>query len=302
MLKDIKLHFCLLLVTVTVFTFSSAKAHRNTFENTQTSDSLQLLGNLIQHGENDSVRVGANKIFQKQLHNILQQATSFEFDSVNNVSVINAPDKSFRILTWTLPSYEGSYSFFGFIQTFNKKTHEARVFDLVDSTYQIEKPEVAKLTTDKWYGAVYYKILMNKKEGKNYYTLLGWKGKNPVSSQKVIEVLHFSGDKPMFGFPLFKKENVYRNRLIFEFAAQAVMSLHYEESKKLIVFDHLSAPTKKNVDQVNLILGPDGSYDALKFTGGKWILLRDIDIRTDWKPKPQPKEPQIHEAPVEMIK
>jgi len=31
-------------------------------------------------------------------------------------------------------------------------------------------------------------------------------------------------------------------------------------------------------------------------------LQKDIDIRTDWKPKKQPKEPQVHEAPVQIIK
>ncbi len=265
-----------------------------------TIDSLQTLIGLIQRGENDSIRIAANKIFKTQLREIIEQDNSFELDSVKNISVLTPADKSFRIFTWTLPSYEGSYSYFGFIQTFNKKTHESKVVDLVDSTFQIEKPEAAKLNAGKWFGAVYYKMIPCKKDDKTYYTLLGWKGKNSISTQKVVDVLYFSGDKAQFGFPLFKTENVYKSRLVFEYASQAVMSLRYEESKKMIVFDHLSSSKKSEI--VNPTAGPDGSYDALKFSGGKWTLLKDIDIRTNWKPKPQPKEPQIHEAPVEMIK
>ncbi len=280
--------------------FSSAQTEN---KNSQADiESLQTLANSIQHSPNDSVRISANKIFQHDLREILLQSTSYDFDSVKNISILTSPDKDFRIFTWTLPSYEGSYSYFGFIQIINQKTHVSTVVDLVDSTYTIEKPEVAKLNASKWFGAVYYKMIVNKKDKKNYYTLLGWKGKSPLSTQKVIDVLYFQGDKPQFGFPLFKTENVYRNRLIYEFASQAVMSLRYEESKKMIVFDHLSSPSKKKDETVNIVLGPDGSYDALKLSGGKWVLLRDIDIRTDWKPKVQPKEPQMHEAPVEMMK
>jgi hypothetical protein len=296
--------FCFVLVFV-VTSFSS-NAKRNSSENFQPvylPDSLEQLSNLMQHGKNDSVRIAANTVFQKKLLDILQQSAAFDFDSVKNVSTLTAPDKSFRILTWTLPSWEGAYSFFGFIQTFNKKTGESKITALVDSTYRIEQPEMEKLHAGRWYGAVYYKILVNKKDGKNFYTLLGWKGKNPLATQKVIDVLHFSGDQTLFGFPLFKTDHVYRKRLIFEYASQAVMSLRYEEKKKMIVFDHLSGSTKdKKNETTDAASGPDGSYDALKFTGGKWTLLRDIDIRTDWKPKTQPKEPQVHEAPVEIIK
>jgi hypothetical protein len=293
---------CTLFLNVFV-TVSFSSGQIETKAKTDSVYSFESLVKLIQRGENDSVRIAANQIFLRQVRILLQTPESLEFDSLKNVSTLVSPNKDFRVLTWTLPSYEGSYSFFGFIQTYNKKTKEIKVYDLVDSTEYIEKPEAAKLTSDKWFGAVYYKLLSNKKDGKLYYTLLGWKGKNQSSTQKVIDVLYFSNGKPVFGYPFLKLENVYRNRMIFEYAAQAVMSLRYEESKKLIVFDHISSPRgSKNSDAPAMVNGPDGSYDALKFKGGKWIFMRDIDIRTTWKPKKQPKEPQIHEAPVQMIK
>ncbi len=245
-------------------------------------DSLQTLASLIQRGANDSIRISANAIFHDQLRRQFLQSSFSEFDSLKSVSSLAAPDKSFRIITWTRPSYEGSYLFYGFIQTVNKKTHESSVIDLVDSSYAIEKPEVAKLNPNNWYGAVYYKMLVNKKDGKNYYTLLGWKGNSPLTTQKVIEVLYFSGNKPMFGFPLFKTENVYRNRLIFEYVSQASMSLRYEENRKLIVFDHLSSGRKSENSSMN---GPDGTYDAFKFKSGRWELMQDVDVNAGYIPK-----------------
>lgn len=252
-------------------------------------DSLRMLGNLIQHGENDSTRISANRIFQKQLRSLLQQDAPLPLDSVKNISVLKAPDNSFTLFTWQLPSYEGSYSFFGFIQMFNKKTGKTRIIELLDSTSGINNPEAAKLYADKWYGAVYYKMLTNKKDGKTFYTLLGWKGNNPLTTQKVIEVLFFSDDKIFFGYPLFKTGHVYKNRLIFDFASQATMLLGYEENKKMIVFDHLSAG-KKNQD-VALVKGPDGTYDGLEFTNGHWELLEDVDVNAGYTPKPEKVKP-----------
>ncbi|MCX6291705.1 MAG: hypothetical protein NT126_08070 [Bacteroidetes bacterium] len=264
------------------------------------ADSLNSLAKIMLHGENDSVRISANASFKNKISDVLGQPDVIEFDSVKNISSLTAPDNSFRILTWTLPSYDGSYTFFGFIQTTDKKTKQHHVIELTDSTLTIDKPESSKLKAGRWYGAVYYKILLNKKEGKNFYTLLGWKGKNQMATQKVVDVLYFPGDVPLFGYPFFKTENVYRNRLIFEYTSQAVMSLHYEDKKKLIVFDHLSSSGKGETNHP--LQGPGGSFDALQFKNGKWILLKDIDTRNYREPKEQPKEPQIHEAPVKLIK
>jgi len=279
-----------------VFTFGFAAfvVLKSFSQNTNDSsivhlDSLQSLGNLIQRGSNDSVRISANRIFQDQLRNLLRQPRSTNLDSLKSISVVKSPDHSFTIITWQLPAYEGSYTFFGFIQLVNKKTHEPVVIELIDSTSRMAKPEETRLQARNWFGAVYYKMLTNKKDGKYYYTLLGWKGNNPFTTQKVIDVLYFSGDKALFGFPLFKKDHVYKNRLIFEYPAQAVMSLRYEENKKMIVFDHLSSGKKnQNTSAIN---GPDGTYDALRFKNGHWEILEDIDVNTGFSPKAVKEKP-----------
>src|SRR4051812_37633683 len=89
----------------------------------QGLDSLAGLVNSIQRGENDSVRLAANKIFLRGFEKILQEKGSFtlSFDSLKNISVVSPQDKSFRIYTWVVPHYAGDqYDYFGFLQVKSK--------------------------------------------------------------------------------------------------------------------------------------------------------------------------------------
>ena len=272
------------IFSLLIFIVQSAVAQDVSNQPGVSRDSLHALSKLIHHGKNDSIRISANQIFHEEIRRLLLQPGSLNLDSLKNVSFLKSPDRSFNLLTWQLPSYKGTYTFFGYIQLLNSKVNDPVVIELVDSTMKIVKPESSKLSADKWYGAVYYGIIPTKKNGKNYYTLLGWKGNNSHSTQKVIDVLYFSGEKQLFGFPFFKTERVYKSRVIFEYNAQAVMSVRYEESKKMIVFDHLTAG-KKNI-QLSAISGPDGTYDAFRFKNGHWELLQDVDVNAGFTPKP----------------
>lgn len=90
------------------------------------------------------------------------------------------------------------------------------------------------------------------------------------------------GSSPKFGTPIFNIGKKVKKRVIFEYNSQAIMSLRYDEDKKLIIFDHLSPPDPSLEGQYQYY-GPDGSYDALKFKKGKWILLEDLDARNKRK-------------------
>jgi hypothetical protein len=245
---------------------------------------------MLQRGPDDSARIAANRIFNKQLYDALSEPTSFtrNFDSLPNLSVQKSPDNKLRIYTWTLQSKDGSqYTFYGYLQVKDKKG-ELKLYTLQDSTQSIIKPESEKLRTENWYGCIYYKIIPVKRSGKTYYTLLGWKAVNDISSKKLIDVLYFDRDIPKFGYSLFKKGKVFRNRILFTYLAQITMSLRYEERKKMIVFDHLTDDGGKDG---SLPGGPDGTYDAFKFKRGRWILLNDIDIRSSWKPRKDVPKP-----------
>jgi len=279
-----------LLVLIYFISFLVSRAQQvNQTDSGLVSYSDSLI-QIIQKDPSDSNRIEANKVFSGNLFNALQRPESFtqNFDSLKNVSVKKSNDDKLKIYTWTLAKSDASnYSFHGFLQ-FKTMKGELKIYPLCDSTSYILKPESERLKTDRWYGCIYYEIIPVKRSGKTYYTLLGWKAMNEKTSQKLIDVLYFDKDTPKFGYPLFKAENVFRNRMIYSFMARLSMVLRYESRKKLIVLDHLSASTDP---KSNFESGPDGTYDAFKFRSGRWTLMKDIDIRSTWKPKKNVPKP-----------
>ena len=256
---------------------------------TSRIDTLKKMGQIVLHAKTDSARAQANSIFTVMLMETLTLPGAFDiaFDSVISVSVLQPDDKSFRIFTWTQPKIDlSAYSYFGFIQQYDKVKKHLKVFPLEEMPVAMENIASEKLPADKWLGAIYYEILPVKKNGKNYFTLLGWKGNDQRTTKKLIDVLYFNEGKPMFGYPIFKGAKGYVNRVIIEFAAEAMMSLRYEPSKKMIVFDRIVTSTESSASSS----GPSGVYDAFKFEKGRWLLLKDIDVRGNWQPKTPPKK------------
>jgi len=236
-------------------------------------DSLKVIGKNILGGKTDSARIASNEEFLSLLRETLNNPASFEapFDSVANVSRLKSPDNLFNIYTWTVPKVDiSAYTFFGFVQYYDTKK-KLQVVRLNDASGTIENPQSMKLKPEDWLGAVYYGIDENKKGGKKYYTLLGWKGQSQVTTKKLIDVMYFKKDSVMFGYPLFKSEKGYVNRVVFEYAAEAAMSLRFEQSKKMIVFDNLSGTGDNTA-------GPNGRYDAYKLVKGRWEFIKDVDV------------------------
>ena len=242
---------------------------------------MKQLIHLMQRGESDASRYKAGIEFDSTIHSFLLddsmmlQPTSF----APNISCVQPSDQSWRLLTWIIPSYEGDqYFYFGYLQKKGNDQTGHQLYRLSDSTSVIRKPESEKLTPDRWLGATYYEVIPNRRKGKSFYTLCGWKGKDKKVTQKVIEVLYFDKAGAKFGMPVFKKQGVFKSRIIFSFTSQASMSLRYESSKKAIVFDHLYLPKQNGVADPSQA-GPDGSYDGYKFKRGRWIWIEDIKMK-----------------------
>ena len=208
-----------------------------------------------------------------------EHSFDFNFDSLTAIARLTSPDKSFKIYNWNLPKNDGTFEYFGFIQSYNKKTKNYQVYQLTDKSEEVRNAE--KYTSDhtKWYGMLYYKIIQKKHKRKVTYTLLAWDGNNKISSKKFIDVISFSGSgTPKFGESLFEMGKKTPKRIEFEHAADLVMSLKYDEKKGLIIFDHL-APANSGLNGHPEFYGPDFSYDAFEFKKGKWFYIQDVDAR-----------------------
>ncbi|MCK4661223.1 MAG: hypothetical protein KAT68_00045 [Bacteroidales bacterium] len=247
----------------------------------QKEDTLKLYFSLIKNSSNDDEIKEINNNIIKIMENVLTNSLSFDypFDSLNYMGKLKSPDKLFRIYNWNLNYNDGSYEYFGYIQYYDKKKKEYNNYQLIDLSEKIDDAEFVMLNYQKWYGALYYKIIPVKFANKKYYTLLGWDGNNDYTNKKIIEILYFSkSGKPYFGKNIFKIKKIRKKRIIFEYANMASMTLRYDDKLKMIVFDHLS-PSKPIYKEQYEYYGPDFSYDGLFFKNGKWNFVSDIDVR-----------------------
>jgi hypothetical protein len=268
---------CLLLI-INVASAQHSDETKNLKELSIYQDSLKALGKTFINNPDELERKNANYKFIRFLVSALKVPHSFNysFDSVKAISIINAPDSRFRIMSWHVMNQDGSYRFYGTVQM---NTGEKLVmYPLEDYSPMLKNPEDSVTDNHKWYGAQYYKIV-RVAVARPYYILLGWKGNNVRSTRKVIEVLSFDrNNKPSFGMPVFGGTVKNRKRIVFEYTRQASMLLRYVPEQDLIVFDHLSPPDQKLKDKPETF-GPDLSYDGFKLKNGKWELIENLDMR-----------------------
>lgn len=243
-------------------------------------DSINYYFSLLANEIIDENKIMYNDQILYYFNEALKKSESFShsFSSLKNVGIIKSDDNKLRIITWNLPYSDRSHKYFGFIQYKpSKKTYD--YYLLNDESESIKKPEIALLNNKYWYGALYYKIIVNKSKNKTYYTLLGADLNTLLTKKKIVEILSFNNEGlPVFGASVFKNRKSTVTRVIFEFNAQTNMTLTYDQDKEIIIYDHLS-PSKPSLEGQFEFYGPDFSYDGLKFERGIWNFYEDIDVR-----------------------
>lgn len=237
-------------------------------------DSLALLFSKI----NDS---GNAAKIDALLENFLKEKNAFEFrfDLDKNLSDLVSDDKNVRVVSWTYRPAKGNFVNYGYVLLQNKKTGETNFFKLKALYEKPENIERKTLNYQNWNDCVYYKLITKKYKKKTFYTLLGFDGNDGITNKKIIEVLAISGKgEPVFGAPVFLMRKQKWHRIIFEYNAQAVMHLNYDEKKNMILFDHLSPSDPSQTGRFQFY-GPDFSIDGLHFKKGLWILEEDVDAK-----------------------
>jgi hypothetical protein len=225
-------------------------------------------------------RLKADSIFTRMFVRALKipHSFSYPFDSLITISKLCPPDSSFRIYTWQLVINEGVTRQHGAIQM-RTADGSLQLFPLID------KSDVTRNTSDTignnkgWIGAVYYNIIPKKSGLTTYYTLLGYDENRALSTKKVIEILTFSNDEPVFGNRIFsyEEDSVFkpsRSRYVMEFKKGAGARLTYDRELDLIIAEHLVSETNEPEKKWTYI--PDGDYEAFKWKNGKWIHVEKV--------------------------
>ncbi len=250
---------------------------------------IKMLSDSVVKGRSDSVKHSCNERLLLLMDSVLQNPQSFKtsFDSAKSISVLTSPDKAFRFYQWVMPVFEtGTYKFFGYLQVYNAKKKLVTNYKLTEGLWEKESAVLQQLNAANWFGAVYYTIIPGRANGKKIYTLLGWRGNNTKTTMKLIDVLSFEEDAPIFGMKLFLSEgkmlpmgsSAKSYRIIFEYNATATMSLKYYKRKKQIVFDHI-VPAKSSQKGMEEFYGPDFTLDAFVWKKAKWNGKPNIEMR-----------------------
>ena len=225
--------------------------------------------------ESDSLKLAICDSIEDIFVEILSIKESFDypFDKLNRVGKLTSPDLQFRIYNWNCVLSDNTYKYYCVIQS--KKKSEIKVQTLTDNA---DANMFSTYRAKNWPGALYYKIIPFKSKTTTSYILLGWDGNNIYSNKKLIETISFEKSGIVFGKPIISWRGEILNRVIFEYAKQARMSIDYQEKKNRLVFDHL-APSSPNYQNQFEYYGPDFTYDALVYRKGIWVLEEDIDVR-----------------------
>lgn len=280
---------------ITSFTFGQSNTN-NTFQ--QKESAIKPFAEKMIFEKEFENRLQANTDFVKNLVKTLEIPYSFQypFDSLQTISIENAPDNSFRIFTWEIQKDDNYFRQYGAIQM-NTKDGKLKLFPLFDFSDFTEKPYDSIRSNKQWIGALYYKILKNEYKGKSYYTLLGLDDNDFLTTKKWIDILTFNAKgEPQFGAPIFQyqydtiKVEPPVDRFLFEYKKDAKARLNYDPELKAIVFDHLVSDNNKPWQKTTLI--PSGVYEAFKWENGKWVHVKDIfasDPENKTVPIPFPK-------------
>lgn len=261
-------------------------------------DSLVESGNVIVNGKDASERFQADSQFTRTLVRALKMPFSFSypFDSVGNVSHIYAPDSSFRIFTWEVMVDEDDYRRHGAIQV-RTSDGSLKLFALIDRTPLIDHPLDTVTNNEFWIGNIYYRIVLKKFQGKNFYTLLGYDEHSMNSTRKWIEVLTFGADgRPVFGGPYFTfpaGDPVHPAtppaRYMIEYKKEGRARVQYDPDMDLILFDHLISESNEPEKKYTLI--PDGDYEGFRWVNGRWVHINKVfnqKLQNGQAPEPAP--------------
>jgi len=275
----------LLAVIITLFTLPVMSQVITHLEKAAYEERLVTAFTQLYAETDDQQKIVKSEALQEYFGTLLAGTDFFQypFDSVKWAGKITSPDKKLRIITWNVPLSDGTHRYYGFIQYKGKKKDKpVRLFTLKDSNQDIKDPEGAVFTPENWPGALYYDIRVMKHNSQVFYVLLGFDFNDRYSNKKIIDVLFIDGNmNARFGEPVFESpEGKMKNRVIFEYSSQAVMTLRWDARLKMIVFDHL-APIEPNLEGLYKFYGPSVSYDGYKFQRGIWKYYFDVAVRNE---------------------
>ena len=263
-----KLHLLFILMLLGHFTFGQLDLEQ---EELKLNDELLSFRKEFTKSGMDQASLSFASKMKSFLSN--EGAFDYNFKHLETVAILDSPDGKLRIVNWNIEYPDFSYSFAGFVMYKNKT--KVSIYELTDALDPYEVKPKGVISENKWYGALYYKIIPFESGRNTKYLLIGWDGGTTGSNFKILDVLSISKKHIYFGSPVFYSNGEISERIIFEYSDRANMTVRYEEKYGRIVLDHLS-PEAPSMEGVYSYYVPDFSYDAYIFNGKYWALKEDV--------------------------
>ena len=280
MISSMKVLFTFLLAVIFINCHAQKLSRSDYKILKQKEDTLKIFARQIMEGRNPADCMLADSQFTRLFVKALKIPNSFSypFDSLINISKLTAPDSSFKIFTWQLVIDEDQVRQHGAIQM-RTADGSLKLFPLVDKSDITENMTDTIANNFGWMGAVYYKIIETEDFGKKFYTLLGYDENNIRSNKKIIEVLTFQRNEPIFGGPYFSYQDgslnkKFPNRFVMEYKKHAGPRLTFDDEQNMIIYEHLISPSGEPNKKYTLV--PDGDYEGLKWMQGKWVHINKV--------------------------
>ena len=268
---------------------------------TQLEENMRNYANDIVNATEMVDRFRADSFFTRALVQALKipYSFSYRFDSLRTISMLYAPDSSFRIITWQVMKDFTYYRQKGAIQM-HTPDGSLKLIPLFDYSDFTDTPVDSVRDNQHWIGAVYYNIIQKSHNNKQYYTLIGYDENNARSTKKWLEVLTFDEQgRPQFGGRFFNYQNDDTKppqpayRFCIEFKKEANAKLNYDPELDMIALAHLTSETGDSKEKYTLV--PFGTFEGFKWVSGKWVhvpVIREVDARPNINPQqgPAPKE------------
>ncbi|MBT8220528.1 MAG: hypothetical protein KJP00_11920 [Bacteroidia bacterium] len=217
-------------------------------------------------------RIAANTKFKEGLLSLLNQssARAQTFEEFESISIVNSGDGFFRIFSWQIEINSNEFKHEGIIQFLRG---DKGIVVLKDRSSEIMRPNTKELSTEQWFGTLYYNIVPFKSKGKSRYLLFGFDGATSIENCKIADILTIERDEITFGAPLFlskqngKEQKEFRVFHQYDQNVKAVMN--YDPNLEIIIYDHLIPWNSKEIG-VGMTFVPDGSYQGFELKKGKW--------------------------------
>jgi hypothetical protein len=259
------------------------------FGQSELFDDLSYYGDIMVNAFDAKHRVRAKQQFEVLIDDYITQGKYAEDDwaAVEEYTrmVVN-DDESTVILTYQVDEGVHPWYYGGYIIVDDKATKLNQNATLDgDSAYQ-------SYSAEDWYGALYYNMLPIK-GNKDSYLLFGYQFSKEFEKTKLIEVLTIDDQGISFGKDLFitrveDGRDDIKQRFLLEYSSDTNVSLNYNESIDMIIFDHTMPRMGQQAGQGNTFV-PDGTYEGYQFDKGSFVYVEKIfDHIYESAPRPEP--------------